>query len=219
MRSLRPGGRFIALSAMALSLAACGGSASSAPLVVDTYADQINCIPAPDPGAGVSQWNSPVGFSRGMFYNQGAAPLTIDSVTLLQPDNVTLRGAIVYKMPHSTYPIPLEWGWDGDKMYVPTADWNARQQVPGAVIPPQDGPLTVSQFETKQPDLYEIAVGISVKSPGGGRALGEVIKYQVGSRTYTYTFKVGMAIVDDPQTATSACAKQVTEIQAIFNSA
>jgi hypothetical protein len=151
-----------------------------------------------------------------MFYNRSGEPLTVESVSLVQPHNLVLRGAVVYKMIHSRHALSLEWGW-AENPDVPAADWNARQHVPGAIIPAEDGPLSYSGLNTRNPDLYEIAVGLSAMSPAGGTALGEVIRYRAGNNSYVLKFMTGMAIAAATPGYT-ACNRPVAAIQAAFNS-
>ncbi len=154
-----------------------------------------------------------------MFYNQADSDsLTVDSVSLLQPHNLTLHTAVVYKMHGYRNSLPLEWAWTQGGVDVPKAQWAARQPVPGAVIPAQDGPLGASDFEEKQPDLYEIAVDVSASSPAGGWALGEVIKYRAGGKSYTFTFKVGMAVASASQPPDASCEKMISSISSAFKS-
>ncbi len=153
-----------------------------------------------------------------MFYNQSENPVTIKSVSLLKPHNLALRGATVYTMLRSRYPLPLEWSWQEDGApYVPESQWNLRTQAPGTVIPAEDGKISSAALNSKAPDLYEIAVGASLESHANGWALGEVVTYEQSGKTYTLKYLTGMAIsVATPETFSTSCNQPVATLKASF---
>jgi hypothetical protein len=212
-----PGRILAACVGCVLLLSGCGSQGSQPPLTTETYQKQISCSPAPNPPLGVPRWNSPIGFSRGMFYNQSDEPLTVESVSLLDAHNLVLHQAVVYDMIRSQNPLSPEWGWNSSAGHGPAAQWAARQRVPGAVIPAEDGRLSISALDAKKPDLYEIAVDLSDASSAGGWALGEVVKYRAGGTTYTLTFLVGMAIGAASQPIGSACNAPIYKIEAAWH--
>lgn len=122
-------------------VAACGSSSSNTPQLTLVNAQRvlIACLPAPDTQAGVPRWDSPIGFYGGIYYNQSSVPVTVESALLLDPHNLTLHGAAIYKMPHFDLALPYEWAWGQERIYDTTAQWAAiRHPIPGAIIPPEN---------------------------------------------------------------------------------
>jgi hypothetical protein len=174
----------------------------------------VGCLPAPDPGSTATQWNSPIGFSGGIYYNQSPGPVTVESASLLDPHNLTLHGVFVYKMSHYNIALPYEWPWGQEGSQYSAAQWAAiRQPIPGAIIPPEKGPIPVKDFDKTKPDVYEVAVDMSASSHTGGWAAGVVLEYRTGSATYTSTLRVGLVITPWPSHGSPTCDPQTRSIQ------
>jgi hypothetical protein len=155
----------------------------------------IGCIPAPDPGTGINRWDSQIGYYGGIYYNQSSGPVTIESVSLLHPHNLILHGAAVYKVAHFKISLSYEWAWGHEGTALSATQWAAiRQRIPGATIPPGNGPIAPADFMKLRPDVYEIAVDMSAASPAGGWTPGVVVTYRAGGTTYTSTLMVGLAV-------------------------
>jgi len=174
----------------------------------------IGCIPAPDPEAEIIRWDSPIGYYAGIYYNQSSEPVTMESVSLLHPHNLTLHGAAVYKMAHYKISLPFEWAWGHEGTAHSATQWAAiRQRIPGATIPPENGPIAPADFMRLNPDVYEIAVDMSAASPAGGWAPGVVVTYRAGGTTYTSTLMVGLAVGSAAKPLSSACDAATRSIQ------
>lgn len=220
-RRPRPRRRMATLpAAWAILLFACSSSAHSlSPLISHTAQKEISsCIPAPDKPAGIDHFDSPIGLTSGLFYNQSAQPITVESVSLLNPHYLVLHGAIVYKMAHYSHPLSPALAWSQESMGVPKSEWNLRQPVPGAIIPPEEGVLASSDFPIKRPDVYEIALDVSATSPAGGWAVGEVVKYRAGTNSYSLTLMTGLAIGGALQSTADPCSAPLKAISAAFAS-
>lgn len=202
-------------------LAGCGTSA--APLVTHSQqAGMSSCTPAPNLGAGIGldRWNSAVGISAGMYYNQSQRPLTVRTVSLVGAHNMVLHGAMVYEMPQYRDPLPNDFRWE----YGSKGAWvNSKllQQVPGAVIPPGIGP--VANFVKQHPDVYEIGVDVSASKPGAAWADGVDVGYVANGQTEVIRLYIGLAIGAGPQPPTAnnddpLCDKAMSAIQAAFRS-
>lgn len=199
-----------------LSVSACS-SASTPPIVLLTVQKGvIYCIPAPDPGTSISNWNTPVGGAVAMYYNQSGTPVTVTSVSLLAPHNLLLHGAVLYKMPHYAHPLAPLSAWKDEGRWVPAAEWASRQPIPGAVIPAESGPIPDSQLAASRPDTYQVAVDVSDARPGAGWAPGVVMNYTASGRPYTLTLWAGIAVDSSHIPLQSACHQPTQAIQAAF---
>jgi hypothetical protein len=209
---------FMACTLSAMLLCACSASAPSEPPLISHTAQKALsvCLPVPDKSTGLANFNSAVGIAEGLFYNQSAESLTVESVTLFHPHNLVLHAAIVYKMAHYSNPLYPITAWNDEGKGVPENAWNMRQPVPGAVIPSGDGVLASSDFPVKRPDVYEIALEVSASSPAGGWALGEVVKYRSGNKSYNFTLMTGMAIGGALQPSANPCSAPLKAINAAF---
>ena len=174
----------------------------------------IACILAPDPGAGIIRWDSQIGYYAGIYYNQSSGPVTMESVSLLHPHNLIFHGAAVYKVAHFKISLPYEWAWGHEGTARSATQWAAiRQRIPGATIPPENGPIAPADFPRLNPDVYEIAVDMSAASPAGGWAPGVVVTYREGGTTYTSTLMVGLAIGSAAKPLSSGCDAPTRSIQ------
>jgi hypothetical protein len=206
----------LVIAASVISLAACS-SPSAPPIALETSQDDaIACIPTPDPGAGASSWDSPVGSAIGMYYNQSDTPATVTSVSLLDPHNLTLHGAVLYKMAHYAHALSPISGWKDEEQGSLASDWARRQPIPGAVIPSEEGPIPASQFIVKRPDIYQVAVDVSATTRSAGWALGMVINYKASGRNYTLTLRAGIGIAPTTGNPYTACKQITNTIQAGF---
>jgi hypothetical protein len=200
---------------LAASASACG-SGSPPPLVLLQDQGKIaGCIPAPDPLAGIPRWDTEVGISLDWYLNQSAKPVTVESVSLLDPHNLVLHGAVVYEMAHSQHPLAPEAAWAREGADVPAAAWAGRQPVPGAVIAPGNGPPPVTARNPRD-SIYAIVVDISAATPAGGWALGEVVTYLAGGHKYTIRARTGLGIGSSRAPIASACHAQVLAIEKAF---
>jgi hypothetical protein len=180
----------LGMAAVAAVLAAGCSHSAAAPLFVDVQQRGLNsCVPAPDAKAGIPRWDSPFGFAVGGYYNQASTPVTVESVSLIDPHNVRLRSVVVYDTNRNRSQLPLNLVWSQFSRNLPSALWAARQHVPGAVLPPGH-PFT----STLHLNEYQIAVEMSAASPRGGWAAGIIVRYQNEGRTYTVRAYAGYAI-------------------------
>ena len=174
----------------------------------------IGCIPAPDPGTGINRWDSQIGYYGGIYYNQSSGPVTVESVSLLHPHNLIYHGAAVYKVAHFKISLSYEWAWGQEGTARSATQWAAiRQRIPGATIPPGNGPIAPADFMKLRPDVYEIAVDMSAASPAGGWTPGVVVTYRAGGTTYTSTLLVGLAIGSAAKPLSSTCDAPTRSVQ------
>jgi hypothetical protein len=171
-----------------------------------------SCMPVPNPVGHVDTWHTPVAFNLDMFLNQAHVPLTIESVTLIDPHNLILEGAIVYEMPHSRYPLAVNAAVADEAAAVPAALWARHQKVPGAVIGPGHSAPIDKVLSTT--DLYQIAPEVSLAMRAGGWALGEIVTYQAGGHEYTVEAQTGYAIGSPLVPAAQSCNGPFDAIQA-----
>lgn len=176
--------------------AACSaGSPTNGPLRPMQYDASISsCIPDSPVEPGITTWSSPVAYAENMYWNQSSAPLTVESVAMLDPHGLVLHGSVVYQMVHASHPLPISWGWNAVASHVPAREWAGRQRVPGAVIPPTQGPVYVDGRLSKKVSLWEIVLDVSAASPAGGWALGEVVRYRWRGTSYTLAVQTGIGI-------------------------
>jgi hypothetical protein len=174
------------------------------------------CLSAGGHGSSISRWDTPVGMAFGMYYNQSWAPAKVMSVSLVDPHNLAVRGAVLYKMPQDQHPIPYAWPWEDEIAGgEPRPEWAARQQLPGAVIPPEGGPAPAN-FTAAHPDVYQVAAEVQAIAPGPAWASGYVATYRVTGGTYAVKLLAGLAIVDGATTG-SACDGAQAAINADWN--
>jgi hypothetical protein len=203
-------------AALVLPVSACS-SASAPPIVVETtQKGVIVCIIAPDHPARIGSWNTPVASAIGMYYNQSGAPVTITSVSLLNPHNMLFHGAVLYKMGHYAHAIAQISAWSTEGKGALASDWARRQLIPGAVIPAESGPIPASQLIVKKPDLYQVAVDVSVATPGSGWALGVVMNYTASGRSYTINLWAGIGIASSRNHVHTTCEQITPAIEAGF---
>jgi hypothetical protein len=214
----------LARSILALGMAAvtavlsagCSGSAA-APLFVDVQQrGYTGCVPAPGGKGGAPRWDTPFGFATGAYYNQARTPVTIESVSLIDPHNVTLRSVVVYDTDRNQSSLPLNFPWSQFSQNLPKALWAARQHVPGAVLPP--GHPLGSSFKFNDLNEYQIGVEIAARSPRGGWTDGIMVRYQNQGRTYTARAYAGWAIAPPPVASLSFCRKQMQAIDKAWES-
>jgi hypothetical protein len=152
-----------------------------------------------------------------MYYNQSGAPVTVTSVSLLDPHNLTLHGAVLYEMAHYAHALTPISGWEDEEEGSLPSDWARRQPIPGAVIPAEDGPISGSQFAARRPNTYQVAVDVSVAARAPGWALGVVMNYTASGQHYTLTLWAGMGVAPTTGNMASACEQTSKAIQAGFN--
>jgi hypothetical protein len=170
----------------------CGDSPGAGPLAADvSQKGMAACLPAPNSDSAVTSWHSPVWFAVDLFVNESRSPLTVESVSLIDPHNVRLRGALVYEIVHQRYQLVQTGGLGDLASSVPASAWARRQYVPGAVIAAGH---PVSDFAAPSLNLYQIVPAVQQRHSGGGWALGEVVTYRAGGQTYTVTAYSGYII-------------------------
>jgi hypothetical protein len=206
--------RLAILAVLVTTVTAC--SSGGGPLVVGIQQDgSSSCTLSTGPQA----WAAPVGFGTFMYWNQTSAPLTIDSVTLLDPHHLVLHRSVLYRMVHDAHSLANSAPWAQEGRYVPLADWRARQRIPGAVLPPAGGPVELNGQVNSKVDRWEIAVEVSAASPAGGWALGEAVHYEEAGQTYTVQARSGLAIGTSRGPAQHSCDAPMSAIQAAFTAA
>lgn len=174
----------------------------------------IACTTAPNQLAGITRWDSQIGYYAGIYYNQSSGPVTMESVSLLHPHNLILHETDVYKVAHFKISLPYEWAWGHEGTARSATQWAAiRQRIPGATIPRGNGPIAPADFMTLRPDVYEIAVDMSAASPAGGWAPGVVVTYRAGGTTYTSTLMVGLTIGSAAKPLPSGCDAPQRSVQ------
>jgi hypothetical protein len=200
----------LASAAVLTMLAGCESSQDDPLIAVIVQGGMASCTPAPNPDSAITTWHSPVWFTTAWFVNQSRSPLTIESVTLIDPHNVTVRGVLVYEMAHGRHPLTQDGGLADLAGSVPAADWARRQRVPGAVIgagrPFKNKPSTSA-------NLYQIAPAVAQTAPGGGWAIGEVVTYRASGQTYSVRAYVGYGI---GVPGADNCTPQIKAINAAF---
>ena len=96
----------------------------------------VTCISAPNSkSTGIDKWDTPIGFAFDIYYNRARRPITIESVSLVDPHNLILHGALLYEMGHPRQPIIQEIAWAKLAQAVRTNAWADRQGIPGAAMP------------------------------------------------------------------------------------
>jgi hypothetical protein len=205
---------------MTMALLAVGATACSSggpgPLVLNQQQEGISSCMPDSPADGLLTWATPVGYAEDMYWNRSSQALTVQSVSLLDPHNLVLHGGVLYEMVHDFHALPLSWAWAQEDREVPAAEWRARQRIPGAVMPPIGGPLQHNGNISHKVNLYEIVVDISAATPAGGWALGEVVKYRAGGRSYTFDARTGLGIGRARPPASHSCDAQIKAIEAAF---
>jgi hypothetical protein len=215
VRWTRLAGRLLLAALTAMLAAACGSGTPPNPMTLASAQEAlITCIPAPDPGTGITRWDSQIGYFGGLYYNHSSGPVTVESVSLLHPRNLIVHGAAVYKMARYKISLPYEWAWGQEGKAHSATQWAAiRQRIPGATIPRENGPIAPADLPKLNPDVYEIAVDMSAASPAGGWAPGVVVTYRAGGTTYTSTLMVGLAIGSADKPMSSACDAATRSVQ------
>jgi hypothetical protein len=178
----RPQFRYPAAAALALTtLLLAGCSSGGQPLDAETVQEGVQeCAQAPNPSASavIPAWNSPVRFSLDWYENTSAAPVTIESVSLIDPHNLVLRGAVIYQGTRLKHSVILSDGWKLMGRYADPDAWAHRQSVPGAVIPAQTSQKATPATD---PAEYDVILDISAKTPAGGYASGQQVTYKQGT--------------------------------------
>ena len=193
MRTATALGRFPRRAAAVIALAAlvlAGCSAGEPPLSQGNEQGGVKvCAPAPFGSTATPAWNSPVGFAVDWYYNTSATPVMVESVSLIDPHNLTLRQSLVYEAAGENHWLASADGWphigDGSD---PVA-WAHRQPVPGALINP-DAPHATSVTH----DAYQVVLNLSATTPQGGYAIGVQVTYKQGDRRHTIKTYSGYAI-------------------------
>jgi hypothetical protein len=207
----------LALAATVLLTACSAFSSGGQPLVMGTTQKGVEaCAEAPNryPSAGIPAWNSGVDYAFNWYYNSSAAPITIESVSLIDDHNLILHGAIVYEMPHSENPLGAVFGWSVFSHYASPVLWARRQGIPGAVIPPQTS--TISAPGPGARDEYQVVLDISAETPAGGYAIGDQITYRQGGTQYTMRSYSGYAIGPPGGSGGPKCDAQENAINAAW---
>jgi hypothetical protein len=167
-------------------------------------------MPAPNPGASIPAWNSPVGFSLDWYENTSSAPVTIESVSLIDPHNLVLRGAVIYQGTSRKHSVDLSDGWKLMGRYADPNAWAHRQGVPGAVIPAQTSQKGTTATD---PPEYDVILDISAKTPAGGYASGQQVTYKQGNNQYTIRTYSGYAISPPEPNGDTRCHAMLNAVE------
>jgi len=159
----------------------------------------------------VTSWDTPIGFALDEFVNVSRAPLTVESVKLIDAHNVILRGAFVYEMAHSLYQLAQAGVLAELRASVPAAAWSRVQTVPGALI--RAGHPVANFSRSYSLNIWQIVPEVSARTLAGGWALGEVVTYQANGQTYTVTAYTGYAIAPN----SNACVSLNRAVFAAFS--
>jgi hypothetical protein len=183
------------LAATALLPAACSaGSGAGQALVPGVVQEGVKyCAGAPSPPVNdIPAWNSPTGWAVDWYHNVSAAPVEMESVSLIDPHGLVLRGAFVYEMRHSEHALFSVAGWPLIGTDADPVAWTRRQSVPGAVIPAETSTIGVPGPNAR--DEYAVVLDVSAKTPAGGWAIGQQVTYRQGNAQYTVRSYTGYAI-------------------------
>jgi hypothetical protein len=197
----------IAAGAAAVVLVAVSGPA---PLVDGTaQGGLIACAPTPSK-PDVLNWNTAIRLGENYFYDRSSLPLTVESVSLIDPHNAVLRGAMVYEMAHYRNAVGMGGAWADEPAGVTLAAWRYHHQpVPGAVIEPLGVRPPVPD---QRGNIYQVLLGVSARTPHGAWIAGFRVTYSAQGRTYTVATYEGLAIAaNDP--AGAACGGLTQAIQ------
>jgi hypothetical protein len=158
----------------------------------------------------VTSWDTPIGFALDNFVNVSRAPLSVESVKLIDAHNVILRGAFVYEMAHSLHQLTQAGALAELRASVPPAAWSRVQAVPGALI--RAGHPVANFLRTYSVNFWQIVPVVSARTPAGGWALGEVVTYRANGHTYTVTAYTGYVIAPNA----NACEPLINAVWAAF---
>jgi hypothetical protein len=201
--------------ATAAAVSACGSGSDPGPLAADVAQRSFaTCVPAPDAPGQIKAWDTRIGFSTASFVNVSRSRLVVESVSLIDAHNLILHGALVYEQVHSQHPMIQQDAWATIGDSVPPSDRTGIQQVPGAVI--AAGFPTNSFRPRFSLNIYEIVPDVSLAKPGGGWAIGEVVRYRSGGQTYTVTAYTGYGIGVSPEVSKNYCTAQLNAMTAAF---
>jgi len=118
----------------------------------------------------------PTAFGLDYLSNQSSKPLTVDSIDLLNAHSLRLVGAAIVPEPHASGGVGDGLAWPPTSSDVDPALWRLREDIPGAVIPPEGGPFS----KVRSP--YQVVVGVQPTTTTGGWADGITVTYHQGGR-------------------------------------
>jgi hypothetical protein len=204
----------LACAAVMAIVSACASGTDPAPLAVDAVQrGSASCVPAPNP-PDITAWNTRIGFALDNFVNVSRERLTVESVSLIDPHNLILHGALVYEEAHSQHAMISETAFSAIGNSVPASARAGIQQVPGAVIAP--GFPTQSFAPRYSLNIWEVVPDISLVRPGGGWAIGISVRYRAGGQTYTARAYTGYGIGVAAAVSKNYCTPQLNAITAAF---
>jgi hypothetical protein len=151
-----------------------------------------------------------------MYYNQSSAPVTIDSVSLVDAHNMRLDGAVVYEMIRYAHPLGYINGWNDEAATVPAAEWAARQEVPGAVIPAELGPIKPAEFPEKKPNVYQIVVIVTKVTPAAAWTTGVTVRYRAADQSFALTLQAGLSIGSSHGPVATSCDQPMRAVAAAW---
>jgi hypothetical protein len=133
----------------------------------------------------VPTWSTPIGVAGGMYFNQAPTPVTLVSVSLIDPHGLVLHDAVLYSAGKPEHVLPAYASWSSKDWDELAPGWAGRQRIPGATIPagrPTD-PADPGHLESG--DMYETDLQITATTPSGGWARGERLTYRAYGLMHT----------------------------------
>ena len=170
----------------------------------------VTCITAPNvKSTGIDKWDTPIGFAFDNYYNRARSPLTIESVSLVDPHNLILHRALLYKIGPTRQSLIQEFAWTGLGQAARPDAWTDRQAIPGAAMPAE---RSAQPAGSAARDSYQLVLDISSRTPLGGWAAGETVRYSSAGQSYTTTTYTGYAIAPPRRTAPRWCGPATNSI-------
>jgi hypothetical protein len=213
-QKLRRAVGLVVLATFSVLISGCGAAAVP-PLITPNLPKTIVCAEMPFAKLGILSWHTPIAFTTDWYVNQGRQPVTLKSVSLIDPHGLVLHQALVYEMLHARHPLSLAIAWSqADRGALPSA-WNRRQLIPGAVIPTGHAAGVLTRLSNKD-NLYVVVEDITATTPGGGWALGEKLAYLAGGSTYTIEVHTGIGIGSERVPFQNSCNDAYNTMQSKF---
>ena len=168
------------------------------------------CVYFRGPANQVTGWQAPVAFSMDAFLNHGGAPVTIQSLSLLDAHGLVIHDGVAYELPNGGHPLGYFGAWD--RMYASAA--RARQPIPGAVL--RNDPVIHPPYYLSDTQ-YQLLEKVTATSASGGWAAGITVHYTAGGSSYSLTTTQGIAIGSSHLPESARCTAPLAAIQADFH--
>jgi hypothetical protein len=170
----------------------------------------VTCISAPNTkSTGINKWDTPIGFAFDDYYNRSREALTIESVSLVDPHNLTLHRALLYKIGQPRQSLIQEFAWAELGQAARPDAWTDRQAIPGAAMPAERSARAAGSGAR---DSYQLVLDLSSRTPLGGWAAGETVTYSSGGQSYITSTYTGYAIAPSRHSAPRWCGPATNSI-------